>query len=77
MASVDRVDFKRGARSKILCAVIRHELDFEFSEDENRRQVLTAFGMTAEVMRELADLHFKYRLVSEVRLGPNYVAFHA
>lgn len=77
MASADRIDLKRSARSKILCVMIRHELDFEFSEDGNRRQVLTAFGMTAEVMRELAELQYKYRLVSEVRLGPNYVAFHA
>ena len=72
-----RKDLKGRARDKIVALFLKHDLDYEYSEDENSYMVLTAFGMNDEVMRELVSLQVRYRLVREVRVGTNYVAFHA
>ena len=72
-----RKDLKGRARDNIVALFLKHDLDYEYSEDENGYMVLTAFGMNDEVMRELVSLQVRYRLVREVRVGTNYVAFHA
>lgn len=70
-------EIAKGAREKIVAILQKYDLDYEYDTDEQQHMVVRAVGMSEEVMRELVCLQFKYRMVREVRVGTNYVAFHA
>lgn len=73
----ERKELRVRARDRIVSLFLKHDLDYEYSENANGYMVLTAFGMNDDVMRELVSLQVRYHLVREVRVGSNYVAFHA